>query len=118
MAATRSFKRPFRVKDAAGKVLVYLYFEDEETRRSCMNRLTGAEAAWLASNFARLPELLDGRGRTEQPPVMGRLGEAGKAIVPGWTPTAGSAMVTRTLGGNPCARSPCRRQAGRPLCVG
>jgi hypothetical protein len=48
----------FEVRDATGQSLGWVYFEDEETRRSTMGRLTRDEARRVASNIAKLPRLL------------------------------------------------------------
>ncbi|MGD9657108.1 MAG: hypothetical protein AB7U61_05620 [Methylocystis sp.] len=40
----RKAAESFIVEDAGGGALAYVYFEDEPTRRSLVNRLSGADA--------------------------------------------------------------------------
>lgn len=44
---------PTIVEDAHGIALAYVYFEDEPTRRSLLNRLSGDDAKAVAQMIAR-----------------------------------------------------------------
>jgi hypothetical protein len=46
------------VTDRTGQKLAYVYFEDEPGRRSAAKLLSKNEARRIASNIAKLPELL------------------------------------------------------------
>ena len=68
MPPSRTFPKPwraveideaYRVEDASGQTLALIYFEDEPTRQRLTKRLSSDEARRIASNIAKLPDLLE-----------------------------------------------------------
>ena len=45
----------FTIKDATGRSLAFVYFEDEPTRRDQLSRLTRDEARRVANAIAKIP---------------------------------------------------------------
>ena len=48
----------FQIRDAAGRILANVYFEDEPTRRNFSKRLSEDDARRMAQQILRLPELV------------------------------------------------------------
>jgi hypothetical protein len=56
----RGIARLLSRADSAGQKLAYVYFEDEPGRRSAAKLLSKDEARRIASNIAKVPDLLSG----------------------------------------------------------
>lgn len=46
----------FEIRDASGRTLVFVYFEDEPARRMTLRRIPSEAARSLASRIARIPD--------------------------------------------------------------
>ena len=51
-------KTGYRVRDAHGRTLCYIYCRDDENNAEVANVLTWEEGRRVAANIAKLPELL------------------------------------------------------------
>jgi hypothetical protein len=60
----------FAICDSNGQALAFVYFEKESSRRSAPNLLSKDEARRIATQMARVPELL----QMDQPEQAGRVG--------------------------------------------
>jgi hypothetical protein len=49
----------FIVRDADGQPLAHIYFEDEDSRRAILDRLTRGKARRIAANVAKLPAFIN-----------------------------------------------------------
>jgi hypothetical protein len=49
----------FIVRDANGQALAHIYFEDEDSRRTILDRLTRRKARRIAANVAKLPTFIE-----------------------------------------------------------
>jgi hypothetical protein len=61
MLADTRLKSIGAIRDHNGQALAYVYFEDEPGRRSAAELLSKDEARRIASNIAKLPELITRR---------------------------------------------------------
>lgn len=51
-------RRPYRVRDAHGRTLCYIYCRDDENNAEVANVLTWDKGRRVAANIANLPDLL------------------------------------------------------------
>jgi hypothetical protein len=67
----------FVVRDRNGRTLRHVYFKHAPGRGSAAKLFTREEAEHIASNFAKLPELLQNTGSNEH--AAGKRGDVGNA---------------------------------------
>jgi hypothetical protein len=58
----RALEQAFRIEDANGQAVAYIYFQRDKNEARQANVLTHDEACRIAASIAKLPELLSCKG--------------------------------------------------------